>query len=165
MFLLFSQYWVGVQKRQWSPHFSKQSIPGLFYLEPHRKVSAATLEVRATNFRNFTKNDQTVFKPWFFAEIWVSKSPGFLPGSPRGVYISRNDPPKQKSGKLHKYKWNLRVDPKQSFFSNYCHGILGLAQVGWQPAILKSRLLAAELRYLGWPPAIEISRGIIIEPK
>ena len=32
--------------------------------------------------------------------------------------------------------------PQTEFFSNYCHGILGLAQVGWQPAILKSRLLA-----------------------
>ena len=48
--------------------------------------------------------------------------------------------------------------PQTEFFSNYCHGILGLAQVGWQPAILKSRLLAA-------PPAIVISRGITIEPK
>ena len=30
----------------------------------------------------------------------------------------------------HDKQWNLRVDPQQSFFSNYCHGILGLAQVG-----------------------------------
>ena len=59
--------------------------------------------------------------------------------------------------------------PQTEFFSNYCHGILGLAtsnpgikwagnqqswnqaslsksrQVGWQPAIVESRLLAAEL--------------------
>ena len=33
--------------------------------------------------------DQLVFKPWLFAEIWVSKNPGFVPG-----YISRNDPQK-----------------------------------------------------------------------
>ena len=39
--------------------------------------------------------------------------------------------------------------PQTEFFSNYCDGILGLAQVGWQPAILKSRLLAAGLRYFG----------------
>ena len=54
---------LGPTKSQCSSHFSKQSIPGLFYLEPHRKVSATTLELRAANFKNFTENDQTVFKP------------------------------------------------------------------------------------------------------
>jgi hypothetical protein len=36
-----------------------------------------------TSFRklkNFAKNCQLVFKPWLFAEIWVSKNPGFVNG-------------------------------------------------------------------------------------
>ena len=56
----------------------------LFYLKPHRKVSGTELELRATNFI-FSKNiDQLVFKPWLLAEIWVSKNPGFVSGSPPG---------------------------------------------------------------------------------
>ena len=92
--LILSRFPWRPTKSQWSPHFSKQSVPGLFYLEPHRKVSATTLELRATNFKNFTQNDQTVFKAWLFAEIWVSKSPGFVPGSPPGGFIFLDMTPK-----------------------------------------------------------------------
>ena len=51
--------------------------------------------------------------------------------------------------------------PQTEFFSNYCHGILGLAQVGWQPAILKSSL--GKSRQEGWPPAILIFRLLAAE--
>ena len=34
--------------------------------------------------KNFATNDQTIFTPWLFAEIWVSKNPGFVAGSPPG---------------------------------------------------------------------------------
>ena len=57
--LLFSQYWTGVQKNQCSSHFSKQSIPGVFYLEPNRKVNATTLELFTTNLKTFKKNRPT----------------------------------------------------------------------------------------------------------
>ena len=69
-----------------SPHFSKQSIPGLFYLKPHRKVSATELELFTTNFKNLKKTDQPVFKPCFVCQIWVSNNPGFVPGSPPGGF-------------------------------------------------------------------------------
>ena len=89
---LFSFYFLnigpGSKKKKWSPHFSKQLIPGLFYLEPHRKVSATELYL-------FTKNDQTAFKPWLFDEIWVSKTPGFVPGSPPGGLYFQKWPPKK----------------------------------------------------------------------
>ena len=95
--------------------FSKQSIPGLFYLEPHRKVSATTLELRATNFKN-SENNQAVFKPCFFAEFWVSKTRDLSPASPRGVYISRKDPPEKKTGKLHKHQKSSFFDKMIAFF-------------------------------------------------
>jgi len=42
--------------------------------------------------KTFKRNRPIRFQTRFFCEIWVSKNPGFVPGSPRGVYISRNDP-------------------------------------------------------------------------
>ena len=54
---------LGPTKSQSSPHFSKQSIPGLPNLETHRTINATTLELRATNFKNFTNNYQINFKP------------------------------------------------------------------------------------------------------
>ena len=51
----FRNVGLGPTKSQCSPHFSKQSILGLPYLEPHRKVNATTLELFATNFNIFTK--------------------------------------------------------------------------------------------------------------
>ena len=41
---------LGPTNSQCSRHFSKKSIPGLPYLEPHRKVNATTLKLFATNF-------------------------------------------------------------------------------------------------------------------
>ena len=80
---------LGLKENQCSPHFSKQSIPGLFYLEPHRKVNATTLELFATNFKNLKTTDQLVFKPWLFAEIWVSKNPGIVHGFSMEAGLSR----------------------------------------------------------------------------
>ena len=62
---------LGPTKSQWSPHFSKQSIPGLPYLEPHRKVNATTLELRATNFKNSMGNSP------IFQKSWILKIPLF----------------------------------------------------------------------------------------
>jgi len=72
--LLFSQYCL----KSKSPLPFEKSIPGLPRLEPHRKVNAWTLY----KFSQSTKNGQLVFKPWLFAEIWVSKIPGFIHGFP-----------------------------------------------------------------------------------
>ena len=74
---------LGPTKSQCSPHFSKQSIPGLPYLEPHRKVNATTLELFATNLKTLQKNVQLIFKPGLFAEIWVATNPGFVHGFPK----------------------------------------------------------------------------------
>ena len=46
--------------------------------------------------------DQTVFKPWLLAEIWVSKKPGFVSGSPPGGLYFQKWPQNKKSGKLQK---------------------------------------------------------------
>ena len=104
--LLFSQYWVGVEKHQCSRHFSKKSIPGLFYLEPHRKVNATTLEVRATNFKNLKTKPTNPFSNLdFFVKYGFPKTRDLSPTAPRGVYISRNDPKnKYVSGKLQKHQ-------------------------------------------------------------
>ena len=42
---------LGPAKSQWSRHFSKKSIPGLFYSKPPRKVSATALELRTTKLK------------------------------------------------------------------------------------------------------------------
>ena len=82
------------------------------------------------------------------------------------------------------------MDPKTEFFSNYCNGIPGLANYEmpsevcednfrgpflslrhlglgtWRPAILESRLLAAEVgksRQVGWQQAILESRLLAAE--
>ena len=39
--------------------------------------------------------DQLVFKPWLFAEIWVSKNPGLVSGSPPGGLYFQKWPPKK----------------------------------------------------------------------
>ena len=40
--------------------------------------------------KTLTNIDQTVFKPWLFAEIWVSKNPGLVSGShPGGLYFQK----------------------------------------------------------------------------
>ena len=114
--LLFSQYWTCSNKSQCSRHFSKKSIPGLPHLEPHRNVNATTLELFATNFKNFTKNGQLVFKLWFCVEIRVSKNPGFVPGSPPGgVYIPEKTPPKKHTGKWQQHNKLQFVDKMSSF--------------------------------------------------
>ena len=61
--LLFSQYWVGVEQQSMFSALLQEIFPGLFYLEPHRKVNATTLELFTTNFKNLKQNDQPVFKP------------------------------------------------------------------------------------------------------
>ena len=99
-FVIFSILGRRSKKSQWSPHFPKQSIRGLFDLKPHRKVSATELQLRATNLKKLPNNDQRVFKPWLFAEIWVSKNPRSVPGSPPGG--------------LYFQKWH----PKNIFFGN-----------------------------------------------
>ena len=100
MFVIFSILGRS-QKKQCSRHFSKKSIPGLFYQEPHRKVNATTLELRATNFKNLKQNRP---KTLLFCEIWVSKNPGFVPGSPPGVLYFQKWPLQKKPGKLQKHK-------------------------------------------------------------
>ena len=90
----FSRYWVGVEKSQCSRHFSKKSIPGLFYLEPHRKVNATTLELFTTHFKKLKKKPTNPFSNLdFLVKYGFPKTRDLSPAAPRGVYISRNDPP------------------------------------------------------------------------
>ena len=77
---------------QCSRHFSKKSIPGLFYLELHRKTNATTLELYATNFKNLKKNRPTRFQTSTCGRNLGFQKPGICPWQPpRGVCISRND--------------------------------------------------------------------------
>ena len=91
--LLFSQYWVGVKTNQCSRHFSKKSILGLFYLEPHRKVNATTLELFTTNCSPQKKTTNPFSNLDFFVKCGFPKTRDLSPAAPEGVYISRNDPP------------------------------------------------------------------------
>ena len=101
--LLFSQYWAGVEKSKWSRHFSKQSIPGLFYLEPHRKVNATTLELFTTNFKNLKKNRPTRFQTLTFGRNLGFQKPGICPRQPPGGFIFPEMTPTNKSFKLRNF--------------------------------------------------------------
>ena len=80
---------LGSKKSQCSSHFSKQSIPGLFYLEPHRKVNATTLELRATNFKNLKQNRPTCFQTLTFCRNMDFQKPWIRP-SFLFVFFSQN---------------------------------------------------------------------------
>ena len=116
--LLFSQYWVGVEQNQCSRHFSKKSIPGLFYLEPHRKVNATTLELFTTNFKNLKNNWPIRFQTLIFLWNLGFQQPGICPRQPPGgIYISRNDPPPtKKSDNIGQPSKSSLVDKMASFF-------------------------------------------------
>ena len=88
----------GSKKSRWSPHFSQQSIPGLFYSKPHRKVSATELELRTTNFRNRENNRPNCFQTLTFCWNLGFQKPRICPRQPpRGFYISRKDTQKQQN--------------------------------------------------------------------
>ena len=112
----------GSKKSQWSPHFSKQSIPGLFYLEPHRKVSATTLELRTTNFKHLKINRPIRFQTRLFGEIWVSKNPGFVPVRPPGGFIFPEMTPKKQNLENCKNIRNLHFLIKWLPFLCFCKG-------------------------------------------
>ena len=118
--LLFSQYWVGVEKSQCSRHFSKKSIPGLFYLEPHRKVNATTLELSATNFKNLKKNRPTRFQTLTFGRNLGFQKPGICPRQPPGGFIfPEMTPPQKKRNKNDNIGQPLKspcFDKMASFF-------------------------------------------------
>ena len=86
-----SSYFLNIRsefkQNQWSPHFSKQSIPGLFYLKPHRKVSGTTLELFTTNLKNLTKNRPTRFQTLTFGRKLGFQKPGICPRQAPGVFI------------------------------------------------------------------------------
>ena len=107
----------GPTKSQCSRHFSKQSIPGLFYLKPHRKVSATELELRTTNFENL-KNRPNCFQTLTFCRNLGFQKPGVCPRQPpRGVYISRNDTKNiYFSGKWQKHQQSLFFDKMAFLF-------------------------------------------------
>ena len=71
---------LGTQGKEWPLHTTT-------HFGDVRNCSPQTL-------KTFKKTDQPVFKPWFFCEIWVSKKPGFVPGSPRGFIFPEMTPPK-----------------------------------------------------------------------
>ena len=93
--LLFSQYWTGVEKNQCSRHFSEKSNPGLFYLEPHRKVNATTLDFFAANFKNLKKKQTNPFSNLDFWQKSGFPMPGFVPVRPPGGFIFPEMTPKK----------------------------------------------------------------------
>jgi len=72
-------------KNQCARHFSEKSNPGLFYLEPHRKVNATTLELFATNFKNLKTKPTNPFSNLDFWQKSGFPMPGFVPVRPPGV--------------------------------------------------------------------------------
>ena len=70
---------LGSKTNQCSSHFSKQSIPGLFYLEPHRKVNATTLELFTTNFKKQKQNRPTCFQTLTFCRNLGFQKPWICP--------------------------------------------------------------------------------------
>ena len=83
---------LGPTQNQCSRHFSKKSIPGLFYLEPHRKVNATTLELFTTNCKHLKKTPTNPFSNLdFLVKSGFPTTRDLSPAAPRGVYISRND--------------------------------------------------------------------------
>ena len=107
---LFSQYWVGVEKNQCSRHFSKKSIPGLFYLEPHRKVNATTLELFTTHFKNLKTKRPTRFQTLTFWWNLGFQKPGICPRQPPGGFIFPEMTPNKK-------KSIILADHKNRYFS------------------------------------------------
>ena len=67
--------------------------------------------------KTLQKHGQLVFKPCFFAEIWVSKNPGFVPGSPPGgLYFQKWPPKKIFSDNIGQPSKLSFVDKTASFF-------------------------------------------------
>ena len=95
--LLFSQYWVGVESKSKSPHFSEKSIPGRPRLEPHRKVNATTLELFASNFKNFANKRPTCFQTLTFCRNLGFQKPWICPWMFQG--FSMDFPPHGFSGR------------------------------------------------------------------
>ena len=117
-----------VQQSQCSRHFSKKSIPGLLYLKPHRKVNATTLELFATNLKKTPKNRPTRFQTLTFCRNLGFQCRDLSPYGPRGVYISRNDPPKKDfSIILANHRKTQFVDKMSSFFSSFFWAPVGRA--------------------------------------
>ena len=95
--IIFVCYFLNIgseSKNQCSWHFSKKSIPGLFYLEPHRNVNATTLNFAPQTLKTFKNTYQSVFKLDFFVTSGFPKTRDLSPAAPRDVYISRIDPPR-----------------------------------------------------------------------
>ena len=107
---------LGSKTNQCSPHFSKQSLPGLPYLEPHRQVNATTLELRATNFKNFTKKTNLFSNLDFLPKYGFPKTRDLSPAASRGVYISRIDPKKKNPIVLANHQKSSFFDKMASFF-------------------------------------------------
>ena len=66
------------------------------------------------------KNDQPVFKPWLFGEIWVSKNPGFVPGSPPGGLYFQKWPPRTNLGNWETSQYRHIVIKWLPLFSPFC---------------------------------------------
>ena len=93
IFLLFSQYW-GVQKKSM---ISSLLIYNKFRYHTHKirleKLVPLNYRFPTGNKKNIKRNRPNRFQTRLFAEIWVSKNPGFVPGSPPGVlYFQKMTP-------------------------------------------------------------------------
>ena len=113
------------RKNQCSRHFSKKSIPGLFYLEPHRKVNATTLELFTTNFKNLKQNRPTSFQTLIFLWNLGFQQPGICPRQPPGGVIFPEMIPQQI------FSDNIGQPSKSSFFDKMALFVLFfLAPIG-----------------------------------
>ena len=117
MFLLLFQYWMGGPRKVNNlPTSPNNQFRDYFIWNRIEKLVPLNWNFAPRTFKAGKQIDQTVFKSWLFAEIWVSKNPGFVPRQPLGVYISRNDPQKTKSGKLQKHQKSALFEKMASFF-------------------------------------------------
>jgi len=114
--LIFSIFGGRPKKSQWSPHFSKQSSPGVLYLEPHRKVSATELDFAPQTLKTLQETTKLFSNLNLLPKSGFPKTRDLSPAAPRGVYISRNAPPKNKYGKWQKHQTSLLFDEMASFF-------------------------------------------------
>ena len=94
IFLLFSQYWGGVQKKSM---ISPLLIYNKFRYHTHKirleKLVPLNYRFPTDNKKSSNENRPNRFQTRLLAEIWVSKNPGLVSGSPPGGLYFQKWPP------------------------------------------------------------------------
>ena len=87
--LLFSQYWVGVEQINVLLTSPSNQFRDYFIWNRIEKLMPQLWNFSTQTLKILQNTDQLVFKPWLFAEIWVSKNPGFVHGFSMEAGLSR----------------------------------------------------------------------------